>query len=259
MSMLLRGLIVGLLVALLSLFGLMRGLERWGLNTLFAVRGPIPPTTPIVVVSIDEDSFDELDLAWPWPRAMHGKFLNILSLGRPAAVGFDLVFAEPSSRGPEDDQAFAAAIRRAGNVVLASAMTVIQEQDYVKEDMNAPIPPLRKNAVGYGFANFETDEDAFVRRTELKRRYQDQDAPNFDLEMYRTATKAGVTSAPIETERFLINFRGGPKTFSTIPYYRILNGEVPPEALAGKIVLIGATSPILQDVHATPLSPQGTM
>jgi len=38
-----------------------------------------------------------------------------------------------------------------------------------------------------------------------------------------------------------------------------LNGEVAPEAFTGKIVLVGATSAILQDVHPTPFATQGSM
>ena len=64
---LLRGLAVGLIAGAAVLIGALEGLERWGVNFQFLLRGPILPQTPIVIVSIDEDSFDELDLQWPWP------------------------------------------------------------------------------------------------------------------------------------------------------------------------------------------------
>ena len=104
---LLRGLAVGLIVGAAALIGALEGLERWGVNFQFVLRGPILPQTPIVIVSIDEDSFDELDLQWPWPRALHGQLLDIISRGKPAAAGLDLIFDVPSSRGPEDDRALA--------------------------------------------------------------------------------------------------------------------------------------------------------
>jgi adenylate cyclase len=256
---LLRGALIGLVVALTSVGGLLDGLERWALNAQFRLRGPLPPRSPIVIVSIGEDSFDELDLAWPWPRALHGEFLDAISRGRPAAVGFDLIFSEPSSRGPEDDADFAAAVGRAGNVFLASALAVTREEGYIKEDMNAPISLVRKQAAGFGFANFETDEDAFVRRADLTRLHQEQEVPSFDLQLYQAAVKAGLPAAPLKSSRFLINFRGGPRTFPTIPYYQVLAGEVAPETFAGKIVLVGATSAILQDVHPTVFATQGDM
>jgi adenylate cyclase len=39
-----------------------------------------------------------------------------------------------------------------------------------------------------------------------------------------------------------INFTGPPATFPIIPYIRVLEGKVPPEALKDKIVLVGATT-----------------
>ena len=105
-------------MALASALGFMEGVERWAYNLQFELRGPIQPQTPVIIVSIDEDSFDELNLQWPWPRAVHGQFLDMISRGKPAAIGFDIVFPEPSSRGPEDDKALAEAVGLAGNVVL---------------------------------------------------------------------------------------------------------------------------------------------
>src|SRR3970040_1946069 len=78
------GLGVGVVVALVSLLGAVEFLELKSLDYRFLLRGPIRPASPIVIISIDEDSFDELDLAWPWPRALHGRLLDLLSQGRPA-------------------------------------------------------------------------------------------------------------------------------------------------------------------------------
>jgi CHASE2 domain-containing sensor protein len=41
----------------------------------------------------------------PWPRALHAKFPDIVSRGMPAVITLDILFIEPSSRGPADDQA----------------------------------------------------------------------------------------------------------------------------------------------------------
>src|SRR5204863_9660691 len=103
--------------------GLLEPLETWSLDRLFELRGARAPTTPIVIVTIDESSFVELNTQWPFPRALHGKLLDRISAGRPLAIGLDLIFDVPSSRGPKDDAALGAAVARAGNVVLGSAPT----------------------------------------------------------------------------------------------------------------------------------------
>lgn len=256
----LRGILVGLGVAAAVGLGLLEGVERWGLNHLFELRGPIPPATPITIISIDEESFDELDRQWPWPRAMHAQLLDILARGKPAAIGLDIVFPEPSALGPADDRALGAAIRRAGNVVLAAALTRSQTDFYTKEDLNPPIAPIRAGAAAVGFVNFPQESDAYVRSAHITRAYQGRLLEGFDLHLYRLGVQAGIPARPLpDRSRLLINYRGGPKTFPTVPYYQVLRGEVKPEAFAGRIVLVGATSPILHDVFPTPFATDGRM
>ena len=257
------GALVGLLIAAWSAvdpFRLFEVAELKALNGQFNLRGPVAPRSPIVIVTVDEDSFDELDLQWPWPRALHGKFLDIVGQGKPAAIGLDIIFSEPSSRGDADDQALAESVARARVVVLGAALTVVREAGFVKEDLNAPRRPIRDGAAGFGFVNFDTDADAFVRRAALTRPFQGSELAGFDLLIYKLAVKAGVPAKPLPRRpEILINFRGGPRSFPTVPFHRVVNGEVPPAEFAGKIVLVGATTQILHDVFPTPFAPEGTM
>ena len=69
----------------------------------FATRSP-PAMQPlaeadggIVVVAIDEPSFAEIGLQWPWPRTLHAELISALRRAGVKAIGLDLVFAEPSS------------------------------------------------------------------------------------------------------------------------------------------------------------------
>jgi len=255
----LEGLLVAGAVTTVLLFGGFEKIEGWMLNTLFSLRGPIPPQSPIVMVSIDEDSFDELELQWPWPRSLHAQFLERLRQGNPAVIGFDILFIEPSRLGPEDDNALAEAVGQAGNVVLAAAHSVVQGKTYRKENLNPPIFSIRERATGYGPVNLPADNDAFIRRVQPIRNYQGKIIPGFDQLIYQQATKAGLGKGTFSRKHFLINYRGGAQTFETVPYFRVVNGEIPPAFFQGKIVLIGATSPLLHDSYPTPFAPQGDM
>ncbi len=262
---LLAGSLVGLVVALAAAANPLHFFEIAELKALdarFSLRGARPPAAPIVVVTIDEDSFDGLNLAWPWPRALHGKFLDIVSRGKPVAIGMDILFSEPSSRGPADDRTLAVAVARARKVVLGAALTEVDAAGSDKESINAPIPEIREGAAAFGIVNFDRDADAFVRRTALIRRFQNDPRTwnGFDLEIYRLAAAAGLARAPLPPgSEVLINFSGGPGSFPRFPFHRIVTGEIPPETFAGKIVLVGATSPTLHDVFATPFAPEGDM
>src|SRR5207253_2545684 len=89
----------------LTLLGALDTVELGTLNRLFELRGQRSPTAPIIIVTIDEDSFHELNLPWPFPRALHGKLLDVISSGRPLVIGVDLLFPEPSPRGPMSSSA----------------------------------------------------------------------------------------------------------------------------------------------------------
>src|SRR5262245_30599569 len=163
----LSGLSAGLLAVGVALTGAMDRAELGVLDRLFEWRGVRTPTAPIVIVKIDEDSFDELDMAWPFPRALHARLLDQLSAGQPLAIGVDILFPETSPRGPEDDAALAAAVARAGNVVLAAAITHVAEGFYEKVDLNLPMSAIREGAAGIAPVNEHVDEDGRLRRAIL--------------------------------------------------------------------------------------------
>ena len=51
-----------------------------------------------------------------------------------------------------------------------------------------------------------------------------------------------------------IDYAGPPGTFRSISYSRLLSGRFPPRLFAGKIAIVGASAPTLQDLHQTPVS-----
>lgn len=263
-ALMLGGLGAALVVAL-SLAGALKRLELQVLDRLFEWRGPRLPAAPIVIVAIDEDSFDELDLAWPFPRALHGRLLDAVAAGAPLLIGLDILFPEPSPRGPGDDEALGAAVARARHVVLAAAYTRVVEHvgglAVMRDDLNLPVPAIRRGAAAVAPVNLLHDADAHVRRVPYRLRAGTDRVPGFDAELHRLAAERGLAVAPWPDgeNEILINFRGGPGTFPWIPYHRVLSGEVPPETFRGAIVLIGPTSPVLHDLFATPFASAGTM
>jgi adenylate cyclase len=250
--------------------------ERWGLNQQFEWRGPIKPKTPIVIVTIDEDDFTELGFQWPFPRALHAEMLDNISKGHPAAIGLDLVFPEPSSLGEADDKAMGEAVARAKNVVLGAAFTEVRTilSGYVvrREEFKVPVPAIRQGAVAFAFINYSPESDGFIREASLSREFSQETQFSLTYHLYKLGVKAGIPAAPLPTDmRFLINYRGGPKTFATISYYRLVSRHAPerpgqviepefdPEMFKDKIVLVGAYSPVLHDVFPTPFATSGNM
>ena len=96
-------------VCLLLLFALIplrladpRPLEELRLRTfdLFQLLRPrVQEGYPVVIVDIDEESLKTIG-QWPWPRTIVADLINRITQAGPAAIGFDIVFAEPDRMSP---------------------------------------------------------------------------------------------------------------------------------------------------------------
>ena len=56
----------------------------------------------IIIVAIDEPSFKQIKLRWPWSRKLHAELVDNLSSAGAAAIVFDILFPEKSSDQSED-------------------------------------------------------------------------------------------------------------------------------------------------------------
>lgn len=59
------------------------------------------PNLPVKIVDIDDESLSRLG-QWPWPRTILAKMVDRLAAAGVAAIGFDIVFAEPDRTSPEN-------------------------------------------------------------------------------------------------------------------------------------------------------------
>jgi adenylate cyclase len=256
----LAGILAGVATALLVTFGWLDGLEYWSLAQLFERRGTRAPTTPIVIVTIDESTFAELNMQWPFPRTVHAELLTKVAAGRPRAIGVDLIFDTPSSRGPDDDEALGAAVAQAGNVVLGAAVAEDIQPFYTRQTLNQPIQVIRGGAAAVAPVNLYRDPDGAIRRAPLALRLGGERIPGLDAQLHALAARTGLPVAPLPAaESVLINFRGGPRTYPWVSYYRVVTDEIPAEYFKDKIVLIGPTTEILHDQFPTAFARGGDM
>src|SRR5213593_573089 len=258
----LAGILAGVAVVVLAQFGLLDNLEYWAFDQLFEWRGPREPTLPAVIVTIDESTFSELNEQWPFPRATHGQLITKIAEGRPRAIGVDIIFDTPSSRGPADDEALGAAVARAGNVVLAAALQEDVQPFYRRTTLNAPIPVVRRGAAGVATITVPRDDDGQVRRVALWSSLEGERVIPLDVQLHALLARAGVRVAPLpDVQSVLINFRGGPggHTYPWVSYYRVVRGEIPREFWKDKVVLVGPTSPVFHDLFTTAFARGGDM
>ena len=163
---LLLGFLTLLILAPLSFLTFGQLLEHYALDFLYARRAPQPPPPQLLIVGIDEPSFQEFGLAWPWPRKLHASLIDRLAAAGARVIVFDVVFADPSPKS--DDADFAAAISRAGNVVLAEELDTTNDPHFSREILVQPYKLLRQAARGSGVAAVTPDPDGVVRHFHLQ-------------------------------------------------------------------------------------------
>lgn len=253
------GTILGALVFLSYARGLLNIPELKSFDLRFQIRGPISRQVPIVIVSIDQDSFDELDLPWPWPRTLHGEVIRKLAASQAKLIGLDILFAEPKP-DPEEDHSLTRAIKEAGNVVLAAEYTEVDGDFGPRMSMKLPIPEIREHALAYGPVNLRRDQDGVVRNAALVTLFQGRLYPAFAYQLYRGIVgKANLPGEDSASLSYLINFHGPAQSSQIVPYYRVLRDEIDRSFFKDKVVLIGALAVSLHDLYLTPFSSRELM
>ncbi len=261
---------VTLLTIVMFLFGSFEYPETRSYDMRYGLLPLHPVQTPILLVRIDEESEAKLDVrATDISRSMYAAAVRNLAGAGAAVIGFDVIFSR--LRGPEEDSEFAQAIGDAGNVILAR---------YIGEKGHkTPHPLFRDREMGEALINVALDNDGVLRHMPLVGFDYSGDAPEpvlaLSVEVARhyldpggeheldlsqpTELAIGPLRIPYQDGRMRINFYGPPATFPRVPFWRAVRGELTPEEVRGKIVLIGASAPSLHDYYQTPYTERVVM
>jgi adenylate cyclase len=246
---------------------LLSSLELSTVNTRFSIRGHRRPPADIVVVRIDEPTFDELKLQWPFPRVVHAKVIEAIAREHPRAIAYDVQLTEasncptsPSSSLPQagrcpsahrDDVALLTALANAaGLTVMATTET--------EADGNAAFLGIVEGTavlheVGSRPANalLPTDPGGVLRRVSLA---------VGGLKTLAVAS-AEVAGHRVQKREFAgapawIDYYGPEGTFPAVSFSSVYHGRVPRGFFHDKIVVVGPWAPSLQDLHPTSTAPR---
>jgi CHASE2 domain-containing sensor protein len=213
--------------------------ENDSIDLRFGLRAPEKPSD-VVVVAIDDKTFSDLQLQWPFARTKHAELINQLRADGARTIVYDVQFTEPTD--PRDDHALYQAIGRAGRVVLAtSEVDAAGHTNVLGGDAN-----LKQVHAIAAASNLPADAGGVIRRYSYSL---------LGLDGLAVAA-AQADGHPVSSARFsngsaLIDYRGGPETIRTISFSDVLKRNVDPRTFTGKIVVVGVSAPTLQDVHPT--------
>jgi len=225
-------------------------------DALMRARPALP--SDVTIVAIDEASLGSIGL-WPWPRDIHTRLIARLAAAKPAAIGYDVLFVEPS---PQDTN-LARAIAQAGNVVLPATFSV-PGNNGAPFDIQVPVAPILHAVRAVGHADLTPDRDGIVRRASLLGGTARAHWPDLAEQVSRLVTghaspafrHSTATSLPADRFSFsppiLIPFSGAAGFHRTVSFGAVLRGEVPPELLSGKVILVGSTASGSGDQYPVP-------
>ena len=208
-------------------------LEFKTFDVLTAWTAPQRTALPVVILAIDEPTFQELQHTWPFPRSVHAALLQRLHDEGAAAIGLDIVFADPSTEA--EDASLAQAIAETGPVVLAATREKIDSSNAALWLDVMPLQRFLDAGADAGDAGVEPDDDFVVRRVPVARE-------SFALRLAQRAAEAR-GKMPVLRHFDWIGYRGPRGTFDTRSYYQALEpGLLPAGFFKNKIVLVGRSA-----------------
>ena len=235
--------------------------------------GNAPIANQVTIVALDDQTVNQY--RYPLPHQAYTDLLRALKPQNPSVIAFDIAFYD-AAQNPDEDRALAAAMRDAGNVILAMQGTgAATIGDHVERypSVLLPIPVLRDAAAGVAAVNIHPDPDGRVRYSQLL--IEGPDGTTYyslplataakkvraDLSSARRAGDVLIVPALLADRVMPIDRRGGMSIYYAAPPARepsktcadktffcvvsmkdVINGTVPRELITGRAIFIGAHS-----------------
>ena len=234
---------------------LLRRTELQTIDARFSVRGKQAPPSDVVLVGIDNATLEQmrelkLHAEFPFPRRDDAKVIDNLRLAGAKVIAIDIEFAQETDE--RDDNALVESIGQAHGKTVLATVVVGKGGSTATLGGNEHIRGLGSRAAE---AILPEDSDGVTRRFA----YSYSGLRSFPVVAVEVATGHAITTTKFGGGTQPIDFAGPPGTVNEIPYSKVLTGNFSSTAVRGKIVILGATAPILQDLHPTATSGSGVM
>jgi len=219
---------------------------------------PPKETEDITIVAIDEVSRHHLNLKWPWKRSVTARLIRDIASYSPEVIGLDIVFSGKSEE--EEDKALISALKSHPKVVLSYVLHRNFEERPVKDFIDSTSAmgflnkPLHGGVVEKAktFHVYNEVEIAFSLEVEILFSYLGLDKSQVRID----GQGIFLNDEPIVPSQkgiLPLNYLVHPSRFKIIPASSVLEKKVNPLDLKDKIVLVGATDPLIHDQYTTPL------
>ncbi|UCD84454.1 MAG: CHASE2 domain-containing protein, partial [Deltaproteobacteria bacterium] len=282
------GVAITLAFCLLYILGWLEGFELWSYNSRFRIRGELPVRDDIVLVTKDEESKNVLGKRGAdFTRCYFGAMFRNLADAGADVVGIDFEFSKPVFQDPLQDRCMIDALYYAGNIILArfiSRGTAVKPYQPFREvelgeglinftnvdpdrvfrrvqmvevdlDKQEAFFTLGMEMVKHRFYEYGVSELEETEAESVPGGIKREEMPALELytegekEFPRAYFRFGRFVLP---ENMLINYVGPGRSYPSIPFWRIKEGEFDPKEVEGKMVLVGTTLVADHDYYLTP-------
>lgn len=270
---------MAIVVAVLSWFDILQGVEWLMLDQVMRLRAQEPMDERITLITIDE-SDRKFAQQWPISDQLMAQMIYNLAAHEPKVIGLNLYREIPVAPGRE---ALTRAFQEYDNIigiekVLGDRLTppsVLAELDRVAA---ADLIVDRDGKVRRGFLTVEQQQGFGARLAEayltqerlgLDTTALDTELPNISLDQLGEqfgqtpaqplrAGDRGYVSAQVtlEGKQTLLNYRGGLDAFQQLSFQDVIENQIPDELIRDRLVIVGAISPSLNELLSTPYSSQ---
>jgi adenylate cyclase len=229
------------LVVLLEATDALDRAELSSVDRRFEIRGARAVPDDVVVVAIDDKTFNDLKERWQFGRRTFARALRGVAADKPEVIVYDVQFTEQSDDAAADE-ALAQATLDAGNVVLSTT----------------EVGPGGKHAVFGGNENTDfvkarvgngllpEGSSGALRRLP----YEIDDLKTLSVVAVERAGKP-VDRSKMRGDGAWIDYSGPPGHIRSVSFSDAVKKTYEPGTFKDRIVVIGATAPSLQDRHVT--------
>src|SRR5918996_32855 len=253
-----------------------RSLELKTIDTRFSIRGDRTPPSSLVVVAVDDATFHALgDERWPFTHDLHARVIDRISRDGAKVIALDIQFSEPSNTNRQT-YALLDSIYNAGNVVASTTEVDDRGNGYAFQYYTPP-PKVEKSRapeainrwlnrelkVTLAYGSFPNDPGGVLRRIN----HDANGLESFSVAVAEKAEGRKIDASELGGDSAWIDFYGPPRTIPHVRYSDVYLAEtergregrqfrkkVPRGFFRDKIVVIGSSSQVNQDVHPTPTS-----
>jgi adenylate cyclase len=259
---------IGLGAAVLAILAyeahLVSRLELATVDTRFSIRGDTSAPADLVVVGIDDVTFSESGLRWPFSRSVQAKVIDRLAAAGARVIAEDIQYTEPTTPMPgcgplcerlavDEDAALGESVYAAGQLNSKIVLSTTEVAD--DGSTNVLGGNLRVLGARAGNGSYIPDADGVIRRFP----YAIDGLETFPVVAAERALGHTLDPSAFPESQAWIDFAGPPGTIPFLSFSRVLDGKFDPAVVRGATVIVGVTAPSEQDVHATSTSGEQLM